>query len=243
MIWKKQSGFTLIELIIIIVIVGIIATVATRKMMPAIETAKVEQTKKELDQLAQAITGNPHIYEHGARVDFGYVGDVGALPASLNALTSNPGGYTTWNGPYIETGASGSEYLRDAWGANYVYTGTIVRSVGSGSNIDRAFASSTAELLSNSVMGYLVDADGQVPGVDYRDSVQVRLTYPNGTGGMAAVTINPATDGSFSFSNIPMGNHILYAIYLPENDTLTQTICVLPASTCKVEIVFPADLW
>ncbi len=243
MIWKKQSGFTLIELIIIIVIVGIIATVATRKMLPTIESSKVEQTKTELDQLAQAITGNPNIYEHGARVDFGYVGDVGALPPSLTALAVNPGGYTTWHGPYIEVSTGGSEYLQDAWGANYVYTGTIVRSIGSGSNIDRAFASSTSELLSNSVTGYLVDADGQVPGTDYRDSVQIRLTYPDGTGGMATVSVTPATDGSFAFANIPVGNHTLTAIYIPDNDTMTNTICVLPASTCKVEIAFPADLW
>ncbi|RKX27924.1 MAG: hypothetical protein DRP47_05720, partial [Candidatus Zixiibacteriota bacterium] len=133
--FKQKSGFTLVELVMMIVIVGILATIATRKMSDTVEDARYQQTKKELDHLAYAIVGNPELYSKGARSDFGYVGDVGALPPNLNALVTNPGSYSTWNGPYIDSGSSGTDHLTDAWGTAYTFTDTLVRSSGSGSNI------------------------------------------------------------------------------------------------------------
>jgi len=98
----NQKGMTLIELVMVIIIIGILAGVGMKSMDSALVTAKIESTKRELDALAGAVAGNPDIISNGCRVDFGYMGDVGSLPANLDALVTSPGGYATWKGPYIK---------------------------------------------------------------------------------------------------------------------------------------------
>ncbi len=234
----SQQGFTLVELVIVIVIIGIIGTVALREMLGSIDDARVEQTRREMEHLAFAIGGNPEVNTHGARSDFGYVGDVGALPPTLSALTANPG-LATWDGPYIDPNGS----LTDAWGAAYAYTGTTIRSTGSGSAIERVVTTAASELLGNAVSGYVTDAERRPPGTVFRDSVVVALRYPNGAGGVTTASAAPRPDGSFSFSGVPMGNHHLLVVYLPESDTLTYPVTVIPGSTVKLDLMLPADLW
>ncbi len=241
--FNNYSGFTLVELVITIVIIGIIATVATRQMSNSIDDARFEQTKKELNQLAYAITGNPEISTDGARSNFGYIGDVGTLPTNLTALVTNPGGYATWDGPYIDGGTSGTEHLTDAWGTSYTFTDTLIRSTGSGMFIDKIFATSTNALLNNNINGIFMDAARSMPGGTYKDSILLKLTYPDGTGGIKDTIINPNNSGNFTFTNIPVGNHTLTAIYIPDTDTTTYNLCILPIKTSYLEIMFPADLW
>jgi len=238
-----RSGFTLIELAIVIVTLAIVGTVALLRIQEAMNTAKYAQTRAELDQLAQAIAGNPEIYVDGGRSDFGYVGDVGALPATLDDLAGNPGGYTTWQGPYIEAGPSGDDFKKDAWGAAYNYTGTAIASTGSGSPITRTVAAASADLLSNAVTGRVHDADMTTPGATFRDSLIVQLLYPNGAGAMTTATTAVDAGGSFLFVGIPIGIHTLRLVYTPDRDTIQHRVTVLPRETAKIEITFPADLW
>jgi general secretion pathway protein G len=240
---RSDRGFTLIEIVVVIIILGILSTIAVTRMGSSIGTARFEQTKKELDQLAFAIVGNPELYADGARSDFGYVGDVGALPPDLDALTQNPGGYATWDGPYINRGMASDDFKKDAWGTAYTYTDTLLRSSGSGSNIDKKFAGSSVELLSNSVTGTVLDADMTMPGASYRDSVTVQLLFPDGSGSMTTANVNPDNHGYFSFSGIPIGNQTLRVIYVPDSDTMNYDIAVYPNRDVRLGIIFPADLW
>ncbi len=230
----KPNGFTLVEVILVIIIAGILATVAMKSAGEVSETSRVEQTKQELDALSIAIVGNPQLESNGVRTDFGYVGDIGAMPPNLDALVSNPGGYSTWNGPYIKQRFSqiSDDHRKDAWGADYAYTGGVnITSSGSGSDIVRKFGRSTDELLYNTVSGTVLGNAGSPPGITYRDSVFVRLIAPNGTGGLTIRTNYVGLDGYFSFDSLPIGNHDLELIYIPDDDTLRRFVSILPGSS------------
>lgn len=239
----NESGFTLIELAMVIVIVGILAAVAVQKLSVTVTTARQEQTKKQLDELAYAIAGNPNVYGDGSRSSFGYIGDVGAFPPNLDALAQDPGGYATWKGPYITASSGGRDFRRDAWNVSYVYLDTLLRSSGSGANIDKLISSSRTELLSNTVAGYFIDAGGMAPGSSHAESIWIELIYPDGSGNLRTDSLHPAPSGWFQFGGIPVGNHTLRAIYTPASDTVIVPVTAYPHSKANVEVVFPADLW
>lgn len=239
---KNNYGFTLIELVMIILIIGILSAVAVTRMGPSLETARIEASRNQLEAISAAIVGNPAIYADGARTDFGYVGDIGALPPDLDALAANPG-LATWDGPYIRGVFQSGDFKKDAWDTDIAYNDTLLRSTGSGSNIDKVFAASSNMLLNNNVTGTIVDADRQAPGGIYRDSLSVNLVYPDGAGGTATVSTTPDRSGLFGFTSIPIGNQILGVIYIPDNDTMTYNITVLPGRDIRLDITFPADLW
>jgi general secretion pathway protein G len=239
---NKQDGFTLVEMVMVIIIIAVLGGIAVMKIGSSIETSKFEATRSEMDQLALAIAGNAVIEAAGARSDFGYIGDIGALPPNLDALAANPG-FATWDGPYISSNIDSDDFKKDAWGMAYVYFNTTLRSVGSGSNIDKAITSSSADLLNNTISGYLLDADVDMPGTDYRDSLEISLLYPDGTGNITTTTIYPDANGSFYFSGIPVGNHLLRVVYIPDSDTVEYDLSVNPASGTYLDIVFPTDLW
>lgn len=236
-----NNGFTLIEIVIVIIILGILAGVATMQFGSNINDAKFEATMSEMNALANAIVGNQMNSSNGTRTNFSYVGDIGSLPPNLDALYSNPG-FSTWNGPYMD-GPTLASIKTDEWGVNYIFQDTLIRSVGSGQNIDKVFALSTASLLSNRLDGRIIDASGNRPSLSYVDSVLIRLYFPDGTGGIASPFTNPDTKGQFSFTGIPIGMHTLEIIYLPENDTIQHSVSINPGRDAGMDITFPADMW
>lgn len=239
---SNSRGFTLIELVIVIIIISVLAGIASMQFFSKLDSAKYSATMAEMNAIAFAIAGNPDIYANGARSDFGYVGDIGAMPPSLDALAANPG-YSTWDGPYIRGDFDSDDFKRDAWNVEYVFIDTLLRSTGSGENIEKIIASNTSAFLSNSVAGFIRDADQNLPGPVYKDSFAIIFAYPDGSGSMATASTLPDAGGYFSFSGIPIGNHTLTVIYIPDTDTVIYRVGVYPGRDAALDIIFPADLW
>lgn len=93
---RRNSGMSLIELMIVIVLIGSVLALITSRIMGGQDRANVRLTETQLVTLA-------------GKVDQ-YRMDVGRLPDSLEQLVTSPG-ESSWLGPYAKP-----EELRDPWG-------------------------------------------------------------------------------------------------------------------------------
>ncbi len=241
----ENRGYTLIELILVIVIIGILASIAVQSLKSSDENQRFKRTVDEMEMLARAVVGDDRLVSGGIRTDFGYMGDVGSLPPNLDALVANPGGYATWNGPYIRSDfiENSEDYKRDAWNDPYTYGGLTISSTGGGSSITKQLANSNSSLISNTIYGIVRDQTG-CPPWDSASNVTITIYYPDGSGSNTSSTTSPASSGEFSFMNsIPMGLHLIRGVVAGVNDTAAKYIAVNPASTAYTELRFPAFLW
>jgi len=236
----------MLELILVIVIIGILVSVAAQSMKSSSENERFDLTTREMESLARAIIGDERLISNGYRVDFGYVGDIGALPSDLDALTTNPGGFATWNGPYLRGDfvENIDGFKNDAWGSPYSYGGGIaIQSSGNGSSITKQFANNIADLTSNTVVGFVRDAAGTPPG-DSASNVAVTIFYPDGAGSVTNSTTTPSRAGEFEFSSlVPIGIHRIQAVVSGVNDTSSKYLAIYPASVSLAELRFPEAIW
>jgi len=241
---RDASGFTLIELVAVILVIAVLAAIAVQKLGSVGQSAKIEETKRELDRLAAAIAGNPNLHNDGTRNDFGYIGDVGSLPPNLDALVTDPG-FATWNGPYIQSDFAQypDDYKEDAWQTDYTYGGIVISSIGSGETIQKRLAASADHLLRNTLAGNLYDRDGTPPGNEYKDSLSILLAVPDGGGGVMVKSSSADHGGYFAFDSIPIGNHRLEIVYRPDDDTLRRYVSVPPKSRLYGEYYLTRDVW
>ena len=240
----RPGGFSLIELLAIIVVVSLMASLAMQSMTVLVQDVRRARTEREMDMLAHGIVGNPAMTQAGVRSDFGYVGDVGAFPPDLAALRRNPGGWSTWRGPYLEMGYNEDSvgYTLDDWGAPYVYTGGLeIVSIGGGTSITKRLADATSDCLLNAVEGTVADAASNAPGVIFDDSVSIVVTAPNGAGGLASKTYHPNPAGRFRLDSLPVGERPLLVVFMPQADTLHRVITVLPRHKTPVAVRFAGD--
>lgn len=102
-----KRAFTLLEILIVLLIIGLIAALVAPKILKRGEEAKVQATKIQEKNIAQALK----LYKL----------DTGMYPTTeqgLKALVEKP---TTipipknWKGPYLD------EIPKDAWGNNFTY--------------------------------------------------------------------------------------------------------------------------
>ncbi len=246
-IFRSQSGYSLIEVVMVIIILGVLASVAMQPAGEMMTTVRIEETKAEMEQLAHAIGGNPALLSNGVRTDYGYIGDIGSLPPNWDALVTNPGGFATWKGPYIQdkfaAGSANTEFKYDGWGTQYSTPGNSFSSTGSGETLTRLIANSSDDILYNSVTLNLYDLDYSPPGNDNIDSVEFELVYPNGSGGYQTESQNPDAKGLVTFDSIPIGVHLLRVEYIPDKDTIVRQININPGQDYYGDIQYFADVW
>jgi len=97
-----QSGFTLIEMLLVVAIIGVLAAVVVVTFPKKQLKAMISATRGSIANVCTAI----EVYET----------DTGRYPPSLQSLISSDGA-ANWSGPYIRGGAPA-----DAWGTPLSYT-------------------------------------------------------------------------------------------------------------------------
>jgi len=126
----RESGWTLIEVIIILILVGIVAAVAVPRYIDLGSRAGINTTREKLENIRRAIVGDPSAVSGGKYSAAGFWGDRGVLPTTLTDLVVKGGQptydkYTRrgWNGPYVDTQMVGVKYQAfvDAWNNDIAY--------------------------------------------------------------------------------------------------------------------------
>ena len=99
----RQSGFTLIEIIVVLVLIGGIVAFAASRILGGSDRAKVNLAKAQVQTMAEKIQQ--------------FENDTGSLPGTLDELVTAPGSSTGWLGPY-----SKAAELKDPWNHPFQYT-------------------------------------------------------------------------------------------------------------------------
>jgi prepilin-type N-terminal cleavage/methylation domain-containing protein len=107
----KREGFTLIEVIVVMAIVAIMAGIMVPFVYRMWEGNEIELTRERMLDLKRAMVGDPRMIQNGIRTNFGYAGDNGQLPLSIDDLIN-----------YMPAGFDPGKFKKDAWRNNFVYT-------------------------------------------------------------------------------------------------------------------------
>jgi general secretion pathway protein G len=240
---RSESGFTLVEILMVIILVGTLAVVSITPIRDSIDEGRFQETVARMKAIRDATLGDPTLRE-ASRTSFGFLGDVGSIPTAaqgLQALVTNPGLPVWamdaavrfgrgWNGPYLTSSDAGANLTRDAWGNNFVYSPTAVPPAivslgsdgaagGTGFNSDITVTLPT-ELQRATVHGFISQGGGP-----YTGTATVVINHLNGAGALATSTVNlvAANNGYFSFNNIAFGKRSVI-FYIPNITSPTQTI-------------------
>lgn len=238
-----NHGFTLVELLIVLLIIGVLSGVTLRAIDMTRERTLFSDTAKKLESLAKAIAGNPDLIADGRRVDFGFIGDMGRLPLTLDELVKNTTNSPNWNGPYVKMNfledTVNPTFKRDAWNQEIEYlreTG-LLRSRGNGrQTLSYKIADSIDFLLKNKVSGHITDTKNNPPG-SYYAYIDIEIELPNGISPLPVR--NPNKSGFFQFDSVPIGKHRLRVVRRTASpETLIKWISVVPKSNTFVDFTF-----
>jgi general secretion pathway protein G len=101
----RQTGFTLLELLVVMVILGLLAGYVAPKYFAQLGKAEAKTAKAQLEALGKALD----MY----RLDTGHYPPT---ELGLTALQVRPQNEPKWNGPYLK-----SDVPLDPWGRAYQY--------------------------------------------------------------------------------------------------------------------------
>lgn len=100
-----DSGFTLLELLVVMVIIGLLAGYVAPHYFSQVGKSEVKVARAQIDAFEKALEA--------------YRLDVGRYPTTeqgLAALMKQPSGVTKWQGPYLKKAVP-----PDPWGKPYLY--------------------------------------------------------------------------------------------------------------------------
>jgi general secretion pathway protein G len=102
---KRQSGFTLMELLVVLAILGLLMSLVGPRVLSQLGGAKSKTAAIQIKDLEQTLEM--------------YMLDTGRFPSDedgLDALVNKPGDAPGWNGPYLK-----SDVPLDPWKRPYNY--------------------------------------------------------------------------------------------------------------------------
>ena len=102
----EQSGYTLVELLVVLAILGLLVALAAPRVIKYLGGAKIDTARIQIEKL-------------GGVLDL-YRLEIGRYPTEqegLEALVERPPQVDAWNGPYLKNRQS----LIDPWGTPYTY--------------------------------------------------------------------------------------------------------------------------
>ncbi|WP_347907467.1 type II secretion system major pseudopilin GspG [Pseudomonas grandcourensis] len=102
---RPQSGFTLLELLVVLVVLGLLAGIVAPKYFAQLGRSEVKVAKAQIEGLSKALD----LY----RLE---VGHYPSTEQGLQALVTAPADEPRWTGPYLQ-----KKLPQDPWGHNYAY--------------------------------------------------------------------------------------------------------------------------
>ena len=102
---SEESGFTLIEILVVMAIISMLAIMVAPNLFRQQAGAMRDVARAEISTLEAALD----IYRL----------DVGEYPDSLDGLMTNDSGRASWNGPYLRRSVP-----LDPWDNDYIYVGS-----------------------------------------------------------------------------------------------------------------------
>jgi len=101
----RQSGFTLLELLVVVAIIGLLAAFVGPRVFGHVSKSEVTAARAQIEAFARAL--------EAYRIDNGRFPDAGV---GLKALVERPSDAQRWNGPYLQKGLP-----QDPWGNPYAF--------------------------------------------------------------------------------------------------------------------------
>lgn len=151
---RTQRGIALIYLMLALALLAIMGIVALANYTLE-TTSRQADASVSVEAAYQAITGIPNTD------NFGYLGDVGDYPSSLQDLLVAPANVSGWNGPYLKNVRANSSVLLDVYGSPLQY----FLSLGSAGSLDQiAIASAGPDLSSSNSSGNTSTSTSPLPG-------------------------------------------------------------------------------
>lgn len=103
---RRQSGFTLVEMLLVLVILAVLAAIVIPKFSGRSQQAKITAAGSQISSIEMALDA--------FEVDNGFYPQGSA---GLGALVDQPNNAQNWKGPYLKKGVP-----LDPWGNAYLYT-------------------------------------------------------------------------------------------------------------------------
>ncbi len=224
---RSRGGFSYLTIIVVLAMLGIAGGVAAVFSSQLLDIRRERQSRDELADIKQAIVGNTKYVVLDSRGDFGYIGNMGSLPSSLEDLykkgsqpvyTFSTGKIVGagWKGPYIVPLLieNVDSLKKDPFGNDYVYStaqytrsdGEVVVAKITGKGADGTLDTSDdrfVEILKREVFA-TVTGSVTSPDGDALEGASVTLNTPvNGV--LTTTTTTSDVSGNYSFSEVAFG--------------------------------------